>query len=142
MGFEFFIALRYLIARRKQAFLTLITVISVLGVIVGVAVLIVVMSVMNGFEVDIRDKILGNREHIIINHIEKKGIKDHEEIIEKVEKIDGVLGASPYVLTEAIASSRYDTIGVVVRGVKPDEEKKVSKIAHNIKKGVFDFEVP
>lgn len=142
MGFEFFIALRYLIARRKQAFLTLITVISVLGVIVGVAVLIVVMSVMNGFEVDIRDKILGNRAHIIINHIEKKGIKDHEDIIEKVEKIDGVLGASPYVLTEAIASSRYDSIGVVVRGVKPDEEKKVSKIAHNIKKGVFDFEVP
>jgi lipoprotein-releasing system permease protein len=141
MSFEFFIAYRHLLSRRKQAFLTLITVISILGVIVGVAVLIVVMSVMNGYEVDLRDKILGNRAHIIINHIEKKGIKNYEDLIKKIDEVKGVTGSAPYVLTEGIASSRYDTIGVVIRGVKTNEEVKVSKIKDNIKEGSFDFNV-
>jgi len=140
MSFEFFIAYRHLLSRRKQAFLTIITIISILGVIIGVAVLIVVMSVMNGYEVDLRDKILGNRAHIIINHIEKKGIKNYEELIKKIDKVDGITGSAPYVLTEGIASSRYDTIGVVIRGVKPNEEVKVSKIKDNIKEGSFSFE--
>ncbi|MGQ9706174.1 MAG: lipoprotein-releasing ABC transporter permease subunit [bacterium] len=141
MSFEFFIAYRHLLSRRKQAFLTLITVITIVGVIVGVAVLIVVMSVMNGFEVDLRDKILGNRAHIIINHIEKKGIRNHEDIIKKIEEIDGVMGCAPYVLTEGIASSKYDTIGVVIRGVKPNEEERVSRIKENVKEGDFDFTI-
>jgi len=140
MSFELFIASRHLLSRRKQAFLTIITIISILGVIIGVAVLIVVMSVMNGYEVDLRDKILGNRAHIIINHIEKKGIKNYEELIKKIDKVDGITGSAPYVLTEGIASSRYDTIGVVIRGVKPNEEVKVSKIKDNIKEGSFSFE--
>jgi lipoprotein-releasing system permease protein len=141
MRFEFFIAVRHLLSRRKKPFLALVLFISITGVILGVATLIIVISVMNGFEVDLRDKILGNRAHIVITHIERLGIKNPGTVINEIDDIDRVVAASPYVVTEGIISSKYDSIGIIVRGIDPEYSSEVINLEENIARGGIDFDV-
>jgi len=138
-SFELFVARRYLTAKGKETFLSFITVISVLGVAVGVTALIVVMSVMNGFETDLRDKILGTTAHISVLHIGKEGIRDWPAVAAKVEKVPGVAGVAPFVFMEGILSSKHDSIGVAVRGVDPATNRKVSTIESKVVEGTMDF---
>ncbi|UCH79347.1 MAG: ABC transporter permease, partial [Candidatus Coatesbacteria bacterium] len=127
-SFEFFVARRYLTAKGKDTFLSVITLISVGGVAVGVMTLVVVLSVMNGFEIDLREKILGTTAHLQVLHIGREGLADHVAMAAKVEAVEGVEGVAPFVFMEGILSSKHDSIGAVVRGVDMESHRKISTI--------------
>jgi len=136
--FELAFALRYLRARRKQAFISIITVISVGGIALGVAALIVVLAVMTGFERDLREKILGIRAHILVT---KQPFSDVPQILlstdvmQKMRAVDGVAGVSPYVFGQVMVRSPYRTQGIAIRGVDPRLEGLVSDLQRNMIEG-------
>lgn len=119
MRYELFIGLRYLRARRKEAFISLITVISMLGVMIGVMTLNIALSIMTGFEVDLRDRILGFNPHVVV--VSYSGsLPDAAKVVEKVRAIDGVVGAAPFVYGQVMVSNQQFVSGVVVRGIGAD----------------------
>jgi lipoprotein-releasing system permease protein len=140
-SFELFVARRYLTARGKDTFLSVITLISVGGVAVGVMALVVVISVMNGFEIDLREKILGTTAHITVLHIGREGISDYQAVAAKVEKVEGVEAVAPFVFVEGILSSKHDSIGAIIRGVDMESHRKISTIEDKIVEGTMDFDV-
>src|SRR5262245_48605394 len=134
MKYELFLGLRYLQARRQETFISLITVISVLGVMIGVMTLNVVMAVMTGFEETLRDRLLGINAHIALV---KSGdqLQDYERVLQQVVKESGVVAATPTIYGQVMltAGSRVD--GVVVRGVDPDRVNSVVNLQSFIKEG-------
>ncbi|MBN2256076.1 MAG: lipoprotein-releasing ABC transporter permease subunit [Deltaproteobacteria bacterium] len=126
MSYEFFIALRYLRAKRKQAFVSLITFISVAGIFLGVAALIIVLAVMNGFEDDLRNKILGVNSHIVLMKYQGK-MGDYRSVKEKVDRIDGVVASTPFVYGQAMVKNGDRVTGVVLRGI--DAESALTVIS-------------
>jgi lipoprotein-releasing system permease protein len=116
MKFEFFVALRYIFALRKQSFIGVISLFAVCGVALGVAALIVVIGVMNGFTKDLRDKILGVNAHVIVSAF-AGGIRDYQKIEDICRKVPGVIGVSPFVYSEVMLSSSGGVKGVVLRGI-------------------------
>lgn len=140
-SFELFVARRYLTARGKDTFLSIITLISIGGVAVGVMALVVVISVMNGFEIDLREKILGTTAHITFLHIGREGIDDYPAAAAKVEKVEGVEAVAPFVFVEGILSSKHDSIGAVIRGVDMASHRKISTIEDKIVEGTMNFDV-
>ncbi|MFV0348107.1 MAG: lipoprotein-releasing ABC transporter permease subunit [Halodesulfovibrio sp.] len=136
MSFESFIALRYLMARSKQTFISVISVTSILGVALGVASLIVVLGVMNGFTKDLRDKILGVNAHAITMSI-GGGIANYESVMEKVEGVPGVTGVTPFVYSEVMISTASGVKGLVLRGVDPATAEKVLSIREHMEDGSF-----
>ncbi len=116
--FELFLSLRYLRAKRKQAFISVITVISVLGVMVGVMALVVVLSVMNGFRADLMSKILGVNSHILV--LKYGGaFADYEKIAERVAKVNGVVATTPFIYAQVMINNSGNVSGAVLRGVDP-----------------------
>jgi lipoprotein-releasing system permease protein len=140
-SFELFVARRYLTAKGKDTFLSVITLISIGGVMVGVMTLVVVMSVMNGFEIDLREKILGTTAHITILHVGREGITDYPAVEAKVARVKGVEAVAPFVYVEGILSSKHDSIGAVIRGVDMKSHRKISTIEDKIVEGTMDFDV-
>jgi len=138
MSYEFFISLRYLKAKRKQAFISLITWISIGGVAVGVTALIVVISVMSGMQEDLRNKILGTNSHVVVLNNEG-GIKNNKEIIKKIEGVEHVISASPFIFNQVMLTSAHNVSGIAVRGIDPDLEAKVTDLANRIKEGGLRF---
>jgi lipoprotein-releasing system permease protein len=124
MRFELFVALRYLFARRGQAFISVISWISVAGVALGVASLIVVMGVMNGFTTDLRDKIIGVTSHAVIYSSLGKMPEDFS-LIDKLTAAPGVEAATPFIHSGLLLSSQAGGSGVYLRGVDPDSAPKV-----------------
>ncbi len=116
MRFEYFIGLRYLRAKRQEKFVSLITIISTLGVMIGVMTLNIVLAVMTGFEEDLRDRILGLSPHVLV-HAAEGAVANPLALIEQVKKLDGVLAAAPYVSGQAMLASQENVIGATVRGV-------------------------
>ena len=104
MSFEFFISRRYLKSRQKQAFISLITLLSIAGVTIGVMALIVVIAVMSGFESDMKYRILGVESHIILMRY-GGNFTDYQRVVKKVEKTEGVVSANPFVYTQIILRS-------------------------------------
>ncbi len=137
MRYELLIGLRYLRARRRETFISLITVISVLGVMIGVMTLNVVMAVMTGFEETLRDRLLGINAHIALV---KSGdqIRDYDKLVEQVKKEKGVVAASPSIYGQVMLTSGPRVSGVVVRGVDPDRVNQVVDIARYIKEGSLE----
>ncbi len=136
MSFPGFVAMRYLLARRKQAFISVISLISVFGVGLGVASLIVVIGVMNGMSTDLRDKILGVTAHLLITG-DKASIDNYREIKAKAAGVEGVTGVMPFIYSEVMLSSRGAVKGVALRGIDPDAGEKVLSIAGNMVEGEF-----
>jgi lipoprotein-releasing system permease protein len=134
MRYELFIGLRYLRARRRETFISLITVISVLGVMIGVMTLNVVMAVMTGFEETLRDRLLGINAHVALV---KSGdqLREYEKLVEQVQKTKGVVAASPVIYGQVMLTSGPRVSGVVVRGVDPDKVNRVVDIERYIKEG-------
>lgn len=134
MKYEFFIGLRYLRARRQETFISLITVISVLGVMIGVMTLNVVMAVMSGFEETLRDRLLGINAHI---SVVKSGdpMRDYERVIEKLRQEKDIIAASPTVYGQVMLTSGARVSGVVVRGVDPDRVNQVVDLQSYLLKG-------
>ncbi|MDD5246083.1 MAG: ABC transporter permease [Candidatus Omnitrophica bacterium] len=125
---ELFISWRYLATKRKEKFISLISVISVLGVAIGVAALIVVIAVMSGFDQDLRDKIVGNYSHITVNSLQGISQVEFENIIGKLKDNPHLRGASPYVQGQVLLKEDKKFFAVGLRGVDPAQEDKVTKI--------------
>lgn len=124
MSFELFVALRYLRAKRKHAFISVISLISIMGVALGVASLIIVLGVMNGFSQNLRDKILGVNAHIVVGNY-AEGIPDYRDLARELNSLPGVKGAAPFIYTEVMLSSPDGVKGVVLRGIDPDQAREV-----------------
>jgi lipoprotein-releasing system permease protein len=124
MNFEFFVALRYIFALRKQSFIAVISLFAVCGVALGVAALIVVIGVMNGFTKDLRDKILGVNAHVIVSAF-TGGIRDYQKVADICRKVPGVTGVTPFVYSEVMLSASGGVKGVVLRGIDPNTSEKV-----------------
>ncbi len=137
MKFEFFIACRYFLASRRYKFISLTSILSVLGVALGVASLIVVLGVMNGFSENLRDKILGTTAHIVVSNLYGY-IKNYDELYKKLNRVKGVVGVLPFIYTEVMVSSFGGTKGAVLRGVDVKKAKKVLSVSNQIVKGSFE----
>jgi len=135
MRYEWFIGLRYLKAKRKQTFISIITVISIVGVVVGVMTLIVVLAVMSGFEKTLKDKILGTQAHLTLLKAGQEGMGDYEELTKKVGEVKGVVSAAPFIYNQVMLSSESNVSGVVLKGVDADLEGRVTELARNMKAG-------
>ncbi len=135
-SFEWMVALRHLRSRRKHAFVSLITVISVLGIMVGVAALITVISVMTGFSSYMQDRILGTTSHILITGV--GGIDDAQDVVSRVLDLDHVVAAAPYVMGQSLLKVEGDVTGVVVRGIDPVQEAGVTDLAGNMSRGSLE----
>lgn len=134
MRYELFIGLRYLRARRRETFISLITLISVLGVMIGVMTLNVVMAVMTGFEEVLRDRLLGINAHIALV---KSGdyLTESGSLMDKVMEERGVVAAAPAVYGQVMVTAGSRVSGVVVRGIDPDRVEKVIDIQRYVKEG-------
>ncbi len=135
MKYEWFIGLRYLKAKRKQTFISIITVISIAGVMVGVMALIIVLSVMSGFEKTLKEKILGTQAHLVVLKTSQEGMDQYDEVIRKTGEVKGVLAAAPFIFSQVMLSSGSSVSGVVLKGIDPDREGKVTELANNLKAG-------
>jgi lipoprotein-releasing system permease protein len=134
MRFELFIALRYLLSRRKHGFISAISLISVLGVALGVASLIVVLGVMNGFSDNLRDKILGVNAHIIVTSINGQ-FSQYQQTQDTIQSINGVLASTPFIYTEVMLSTQYGVKGTAVRGIDPEQAGQVMSLKQDIIQG-------
>src|SRR5215217_1586808 len=134
--FEWMLSLRYLRARRKEGFISVIAGFSFLGIMLGVATLIIVMAVMNGFRKELLDKILGLNGHILVQPLERP-LTDWQQVAERISGIDGVRLAAPIVEGQALASSPLHASGVLVRGIRRADLEKITSVARNIKQGTL-----
>ena len=125
MRWELFISWRYLMSRKKEKFITLISVISVLGVTIGVMALIVVISVMSGFDKELRDRIVGNFSHIVVQH--QSGAFEYKENFNKLESIKHIVAISPQINGQVLISREGKYFAVGLKGIDPHKEKYVSK---------------
>jgi lipoprotein-releasing system permease protein len=121
MSFEFFICSRYLRTKHKQAFISLITILSMLGITIGVMALVIVIAVMTGAESDFRSRILGVESHIVLMR-HGRPFTDFRKILTELKNIDGVETASPYVYTQIMLRSSSGVSGAVVRGIDPESK--------------------
>ncbi len=134
--FETFIAFRYFLTRKKQSFISIISIFSVIGIAIGVASLIVVLGVMNGFSKNLQEKILGINAHIIITSY-KGPIENYKELCERIKSQKYVKGAMPFLYSELMVSSPNGVKGVVLRAVDPEASKGVLTLSKDIIIGSF-----
>src|SRR5215475_2597214 len=135
--FEWMLSLRYLRARRKEGFISVIAGFSFLGIMLGVATLIIVMAVMNGFRKELLDKILGLNGHLLIQPLESP-LTDWEAVADRISRVPGVRLAAPIVEGQALASSPFNASGVLVRGVRAAELARLPSVANNIRQGTLE----
>ena len=137
MSYEWFIGFRYLRAKRKTTFVSVITFISILGITVGVSALIIVLSVMTGFEEDLKEKILGINAHLIVMEFGAE-MPDYRDLASRIKKTGEVAGASPFIYRQAMISSKSGVVGVVLRGIDPDTFSQVTILPGRMKKGSLE----
>lgn len=135
LPFEFLMGFRYLKARRKQTFISVISAFSVLGVMLGVMTLIIVLGVMNGFEKDLKDKILGTVSHLVVLNHTGRMIHEWETAIGRINQFDGIQATTPYIYAQAMISSRGKVRGIVVRGIDIKSARNVISLPENIVEG-------
>ncbi|MGQ0792467.1 MAG: FtsX-like permease family protein [Deltaproteobacteria bacterium] len=134
MKYEFFIGLRYLASKRRQTFISVIGLISILGVFIGVMALNVVLAVMKGFEEELMDKIVGVNSHVVVLSYDGP-LGNYEETRKKVLAYPGVVGASPFVYGQGMMVGEASVVGVVVRGIDPANAGSVTNIKEAIGRG-------
>jgi len=135
--FEWMLSLRYLRARRQEGFISIIAAFSFLGIMLGVATLIIVMAVMNGFRKELLSKILGLNGHLLVQPLESP-LTDYQAVAERLAAIDGIRLAVPIVEGQALASSPFNAAGVLVRGIRGADLAGLGSIARNIKQGTLE----
>ncbi|MFH1687642.1 MAG: ABC transporter permease [bacterium] len=138
MYYERFIARRYL--RSGRHFISVATWISVLGVALGVATVCIVMSLSNGFETEIRSRLLGTTSHVSIFPLRGELIEDYRELVEKAETVEGVKAASAFIYFKAAIASISSGDGLIVRGIDLEAERRTSNIEDDLKIGEYTFE--
>ena len=137
MRYELFLSLRYLRARRREVFVSLITMISMIGVMIGVLTLNIVLAVMTGFEEDLRDRILGFNPHVVISSLQ--GLVDgYADVLDTVRQVPDVVAAAPFVYSQVMASAGQNVSGILVRGVDPALASAVVDIAAYLSSGEME----
>lgn len=138
-GFEFYVALRYLRAKRRDRFLSIVTVISVAGVAAGVAALIIAMAINNGFHAGLRDHLIGASSHInLVERNPEYGIEDYQPLLDKLSRLENVEAVSPSLYGEMMISTPLRSKGCFIKGVDPDAELRVSRLLSKISDGSFE----
>jgi lipoprotein-releasing system permease protein len=153
LQFELFVALRYLLGRRKQAFISVISLISTIGVAIGVAALIIVMGIINGFTTDLRDKIIGVNAHAMVLSATNlvpappfagenpsdppRDAESLDSLRNRVLDIPGVTNAMPFIYSELMISGPRGSKGLILRGVEPESARKVLGMVRHVTKGAF-----
>jgi len=142
MGFELFIALRYLTSKRRQAFISMISIMSVLGVALGVGALVVVMGVYNGFSTDIRNKILGANSHISIQSsvsnafdLDENGEGGYKDIAKNLQKNPDIIAVAPFIYTEVLLSTPRGATGLIIRGIDPKNATEALPMLRSLEAG-------
>jgi len=135
MRFELFIARRYLRAKRRQAFIGIITGISVAGVAAGVASLVVALAINNGFRQDLQQRLLGSTSHISLQRIADDGIRDWAPLMERLSKAPHVVAAAPAIFEQVLISRGPRARGAVVKGVIPRYERRVGDLLSTVTEG-------
>lgn len=138
MNWRLFVALRYLTSKRKEKFISIISLISILGVAIGVGALIIVISVMSGFDDDLKEKIIGTYSHIEV--ISDYGMKPGPEISDIILNTKHITAISFFLNSQALIRSHESVTGVVVKGVTAKDEMRVTRIGQYIKKGTMDLD--
>ncbi len=136
-AFEWMLALRYLRARRKEGFISVIAGFSFLGITLGVATLIIVMAVMNGFRNELFEKILGLNGHVIVSKIGGE-FNDYDAVAERVKKISGIKSVLPLVEGQAMISTPAVATGALVRGMKVEDLRQLTSVSDNIRFGQLE----
>ena len=131
-AFERMVAFRYLRARRKEGFVSVIAAFSFLGIVLGVATLIIVMAVMNGFRQELLSRVLGLNGHIGIYSIQGAVLSDYDELAEKARKLDGVKMVMPLIEGQVMVSSVRSAQGAIVRGIRPEDFMKRKILSENL----------
>ena len=135
--FEWMLSLRYLRSRRKEGFISVIAGFSFLGIMLGVMTLIIVMAVMNGFRTELLDKILGLNGHLLIQPLDSP-LTDWEAVADRISEVGDIRLAAPIVEGQALASSPFNSAGVLVRGMRGRDLAKLGSIDRNIKQGTLE----
>ena len=135
MQFELFVAARYLRAKRRQAVIGVITVISVVGVAAGVAALIIALAINNGFRQDLQDRLLGSSSHINLLRVEADGIRNWQPLLADLTKQPHVTAGAPAIYEQVLISRGARAQGAVLKGIIPSEESKVSDLLNSVKFG-------
>jgi lipoprotein-releasing system permease protein len=137
MPWQLFVALRYLTSKHKEKFISIISLISVLGIAVGVAALIIVIAVMSGFDNDLKEKIIGMNAHLLIES--DYGVKPSKELDAIITSTPHVVAAAPYLNGQALIRSKDNVTGVILKGIDSTLEEKICNIRSYIVKGSLDF---
>jgi|Deesub1362B_J571_1020462.scaffolds.fasta_scaffold00001_634 lipoprotein-releasing system permease protein len=135
MRYELFIAQRYLTARRKQAFISVITFISVLGITIGVMALVIALALITGFQSDVQDKILGTTSHLMISSLTSEGLAGYPHLIQQIEEDKEVIYASPVVYDTVLLNGPFKSSGAILRGVDLTKEVGHSPWLQNLEEG-------
>lgn len=136
MKFELIVAIRYLKAKRKQAVISLITVISVVGVAAGVAALIIALAINAGFRADLTKKLLGAQPHVALTERDRtKGIENYMPLVKEVEEVPGVVAAQPVIYSRVLVSGAAGQQGPFIKGIVPEMENRMSDLGMNMKDG-------
>jgi len=139
MSYELFVAARYLKSKRKTGFISVITYFSIGGVLIGVAALIIVLAVMNGFETEVRTRIIGFDAHIRFRPFQNAGgMENYPEFIRQIKQLDHVIGCAPYIIEHAIIQTQRPQT-VFIKGADPTLENEVTKINSYMIDGKLDF---
>lgn len=135
MAFELFVAARYLRAKRRQAVISVITLISIIGVAAGVASLIIALSINAGFQRDLQNQLLGSQSHVQLQRTENDGISDWRNLLSRLEKQPGVVAAAPALYDQVLASRGSRASGMELKGIVPEYENRVSDLLKSVKVG-------
>jgi lipoprotein-releasing system permease protein len=138
--FELHVALRYLLAKRKQAFISVISFISTLGVTVGVMALVIALALMTGLQGELRDRIVGSNPHVYVWNA--KGIVDYHAEVDRLRQLQHVVGAAPAILGQGLISASRETQPLVVKGIDPTLEQEVTDITSAMQSGSIDRLAP
>src|SRR5438094_1340361 len=135
MSFELFIASRYLRAKRRQAFIGIITGISVAGVAAGVASLVVALAINNGFRQDLQQRLLGSTSHISLQRVADDGIRDWPALMDRLSKQPHVVAAAPAIFEQVLISRGPRARGAVLKGMIPRYERRVGDLLNSVRQG-------
>ena len=141
VSFELYVAIRYLLARRKQAFISLISVISTLGLSVGVMATIVALALMTGLQQEMRDRILGASAHVYVWKVGDDGYQDYRLEAQRLSELPNVVAAAPIMLGKALATTRHGEAFITIKGIDPEFEQHVTEVAAAVTSGsLFDLD--
>ena len=138
LPFELYVALRYLLARRRQAFISLISVISTIGVAVGVMALLIALALMTGLQQELRDRIVGSTAHVYVWKLGEAGLVEYDGEIDRLREIPRVIGVAPVILGQALVTSGTGEAFITIKGIDPALEADVTEVGAAIRSGSLD----